>query len=330
VSDGGLKSASDLQVTDKDRTFSHEPLTVSVVISTVDRDHVLNACLAACSAFRYPNRELIVVNNGSTDRPREIAQRWGAKYLVELRPGISAARNSAARVCNGDVITFLDDDAVPQPDLLNHVVSEFADPRVMVVTARLIPKHDAGTSRKVLDQGDSDWFELSNFARFGAGASLSLRKTFFDFCAFDERLGYGEASQVRGGEDLYAIFSAVKAGYTVVYNPEAEVAHPHPLDRATIQKWMKDCYESRSGYLLFLFFQEPKYRRQLFRHIRRKAFGRVLDNDASPALPLSRRERLRARMRGVFRYAEMSLAAHWKALRNSAKRNFPPAAEKIV
>jgi cellulose synthase/poly-beta-1,6-N-acetylglucosamine synthase-like glycosyltransferase len=315
---------------DKQCSATQQPPTVSVVISTVDRDDALDACLAACSAFEYPNYEVIVVNNGAGERPREIAQRWGARYLVETRPGISAARNAAARACNSDVITFLDDDAIPEPDLLNHIVSDFADPKVMVVTARLVPKHDAGTERKTLDQADPAWFELSNFGRFGAGASFSLRRSFFGPTPFDERLGYGEGSQVRGAEDLYAIYSVVKAGYTVVYNPRALVAHPHPEDPAVTQRWMKGCYESRAGYLLFLFFEERKYWRQLFKYMARKMFGRTRDDDAPPPHVLSRRERLQARTQGVFTYVKMRLSARWRGLRRPAKRNSTLPAEKIV
>jgi glycosyltransferase involved in cell wall biosynthesis len=56
--------------------------------------------------------------------------------------GLSGGRSSGVGAATGEVVAFLDDDAVAAPDRLEHVVAEYADDRVMAVGGRTEPSSD--------------------------------------------------------------------------------------------------------------------------------------------------------------------------------------------
>jgi len=95
------------------------PRPCTVVICTRDRPEELDRCLDAVGAVAYPSFDVLVVDNGSSaSGVRAIAQRWGARCVVEPRPGLSRARNRGAREARGELVAYLDDDARPEPGWL--------------------------------------------------------------------------------------------------------------------------------------------------------------------------------------------------------------------
>src|SRR5947207_1645838 len=111
--------------------------TCTVVVCTHDRPVPLARCLDGLKRLTYPRFKILVVDNGpSTAEARKIAARFGVRYVIEPVPGLSRARNRGARSCETEIVAFIDDDAVPEPDWLTKLISEFEDPRVMVVTGR--------------------------------------------------------------------------------------------------------------------------------------------------------------------------------------------------
>jgi glycosyltransferase involved in cell wall biosynthesis len=122
-----------------DNSDSFTP-TCTVVICTRNRPEHLERCLGAVTRLLYPRFDVLVVDNApSHDRAREIAARWGADYVVEPALGLSRARNRGVRASQSEIIAFLDDDALPEPDWLCNLVTEFRDPMVMAVTGRILP-----------------------------------------------------------------------------------------------------------------------------------------------------------------------------------------------
>src|SRR2546422_10702578 len=101
------------------------PRLCTVVICTRDRPESLDRCLGAVGALDYPSFDVLVVDNGSSATgTREVAERWGARCTVEPRPGLSRARNRGAGEAQGDLIAYLDDDALPEPGWLAAIERE--------------------------------------------------------------------------------------------------------------------------------------------------------------------------------------------------------------
>src|SRR5258705_6599535 len=130
---------------------------ISVVIPTAfARVDLLARCVAAVCAQRYPSFEVIVADNRPDEGP-ERAAHWrrlmaDTRVTVVAEPltGSSAARNRGIQVARGEVIAFLDDDAVPVPGWLMAVGRRFAlEPETDAVTGLLLP-YELETPAQVL------------------------------------------------------------------------------------------------------------------------------------------------------------------------------------
>lgn len=83
---------------------------VSVIITTYNRRHFLKGALASVLAQDYTDREVIVVDDGSTDGSREEIEGLPVRYLWKENGGISSARNEGLRAAEGEYIACLDVD----------------------------------------------------------------------------------------------------------------------------------------------------------------------------------------------------------------------------
>lgn len=73
---------------------------------------------------------MIVADNASTDATAQIAERAGCRVVSVERRAIGAARNGGARVARGEILCFVDADAIVHPDVLNAIDAAIADARV--------------------------------------------------------------------------------------------------------------------------------------------------------------------------------------------------------
>jgi hypothetical protein len=138
-----------------------EALTISLVLVTRNRARLLERCLNSVRAQLRPPDELVVVDNGSTDETAEVVRRfqpaYPVRYIVETRPGVGCARAAGCVAATGDILAFIDDDAIPEPGWLTAMEETFClDPRVGVVGGRI----------NALAGGRIDWISRA-FGRFG-------------------------------------------------------------------------------------------------------------------------------------------------------------------
>jgi GT2 family glycosyltransferase len=115
-----------------------DPL-VSIIVVNYNGIAVLPKCLAALYRLRYPNVEIIIVDNGSTDGSAEFADAISAKFPQHVlrfphNRGLAVARNAGVRLAKGSYIAFIDNDGFPEENWLNAVIDEFnLDPRIGIV-----------------------------------------------------------------------------------------------------------------------------------------------------------------------------------------------------
>ncbi|MFP7569637.1 glycosyltransferase family 2 protein [Marivita sp. S2033] len=107
------------------------PFSVSVVIVSRNRANWLRRCLLAVSQIDYPLFEIAVVACPAGSRIARAARAPSRITVLEFdRPNISAARNLGIAQSNGEIVAFLDDDAVPEPTWLHHITAPFVETSV--------------------------------------------------------------------------------------------------------------------------------------------------------------------------------------------------------
>lgn len=98
---------------------------ISVVVCCYNGALTLEETLAGLAALDYPNYEVIVVNDGSTDATPQIASRFDVRLVSTENRGLSAARNTGMELATGEIVAYIDDDAYPDPDWLTFLAAAF-------------------------------------------------------------------------------------------------------------------------------------------------------------------------------------------------------------
>ena len=112
-----------------------EPKTVSVILPTLQEEKTIHTALEALHRQTVLPLEVIVVDNGSTDKTKEIVEQFiqttpapKTLLLIETRRGPSAARNMGIRQARGEILAFLDADSVPRGDWIERIVALLTPP----------------------------------------------------------------------------------------------------------------------------------------------------------------------------------------------------------
>lgn len=107
-------------------------MRVSVVICTYNRGSSLRETLLSLQSQRYENFEVVVVNGPSTDDTEAVLVEFGGLIRTARcpAPNLSMSRNIGIRAAAGDVVAFIDDDALPEFDWLNQALPAFTDPGI--------------------------------------------------------------------------------------------------------------------------------------------------------------------------------------------------------
>ncbi|MGE5446163.1 MAG: glycosyltransferase [Ignavibacteriales bacterium] len=114
---------------------------VSVIIPALDNETLMKDCLISLLQTVYPpeRREILVVDNGSTDRTADIIKSFPVQYLYEKRKGVSYARNRGIKASKGEILAFTDPDCVVSKGWLNELVRPFNEEDAGGVAGAIIP-----------------------------------------------------------------------------------------------------------------------------------------------------------------------------------------------
>jgi glucosyl-dolichyl phosphate glucuronosyltransferase len=115
-----------------------ERLSISVVIITRNRAEWLRDVLNSLTMQSRSADEVVVVDNSSTDTTKEVVMSFGdkmnIKYVFESKRGIPQARNAGITKASGEIIAFIDDDCVADPNWLKNIEIPFVkDPNIGAV-----------------------------------------------------------------------------------------------------------------------------------------------------------------------------------------------------
>jgi glycosyltransferase involved in cell wall biosynthesis len=130
---------------------------MSIVVISYNGETVIGRALQSLLAQDYPKDryEIIVVDDGSTDRTGEIVKRFAVRYHRKPNGGVADARTAGLRLARGDVYVCFDDDCYVDSDWLSHLAQGYSTDNPLGVAGRMIA---AGRSRSLA----SRYMEASN------------------------------------------------------------------------------------------------------------------------------------------------------------------------
>lgn len=107
---------------------------VSFVVPTLNEEKRIARCVKAILPQLRVGDEIIVVDNGSSDRTNEIARKLGCKIVKENKKGLSNARNAGAKAAKGDILCFIDADGQVSGNWLEEALQALKDPKISAVS----------------------------------------------------------------------------------------------------------------------------------------------------------------------------------------------------
>lgn len=200
---------------------------VSVIVPAYNAEVSLGACLDSISALDYPadKLEVIVVDNDSTDRSREIAGRYRVKLFSEISMKSSyAARNKGILAAKGELIVFTDADCIVTPGWLKHLVKEWGDQSIGCFAGEVEAYQPRTLVEKFSDRaGILKQRGALNcpYLPYTSTANSAYRKGIFD------KIGLFIPEMFTGGDAEIAWRIQQKLGLKIKFIPEALVYHKH-------------------------------------------------------------------------------------------------------
>ncbi|HVS79449.1 MAG TPA: glycosyltransferase family 2 protein [Candidatus Paceibacterota bacterium] len=109
-------------------------MKISIVIPAYNEESSIADTIRAALAQDYPDFEVIIVNNASSDKTAEVAARFPVRVVTEEKKGILFARERGRLEAKGELVANLDADCLPAPHWLSTGAKYFTDPEVAAVT----------------------------------------------------------------------------------------------------------------------------------------------------------------------------------------------------
>ena len=237
---------------------------ISVIICayTEQRWDELDKALASVRAQTLPTAQIVLVIDHAPELQARAETRWPDVRVVanRERQGLSGARNTGVEECTGDIVAFLDDDAVAAPDWLERLAQAYADPRVVGAGGDVRPRWAEGRPRWF--PAEFDWVVGCSHSgmpqrvepvRNLIGANMSFRREALVAAgSFSHELG--RVGTIPAGceeTELCIRLASIRPDGIVMYDPAAVVDHLVPAFRATPRYFLSRCAaEGRSKAIL--------------------------------------------------------------------------------
>jgi len=114
---------------------------ISIVIPSFNEEERIERCLVSLVQQDFPREEyeIIVVDGGSKDKTREIAEKYADLVFIQTSPKVGGARNDGALRARGEIIATTDADTILPPDWLSRIRQDFLDPEVVMLYGPVKP-----------------------------------------------------------------------------------------------------------------------------------------------------------------------------------------------
>jgi GT2 family glycosyltransferase len=244
-------------------------MLVSAVVCTHSLDNYPNLVEAVDSllAQTYPEMEVIIAVDGNAELYGKVSAHYADNKevktaLLKENVGVSGARNAGISVAKGDVIAFIDDDAIAEKGWIENLLSAYSENDAVAVGGKILPvwlgakpdylpeelywlagvTHEGFAEEKVVE------------VRNTFGPNMSFKREVFQKAGlFNENLGFARKglSYIQAEEPEFALRMRRELGKGVIYNPRAIVYHKIPPSKVKVGTLLKRAfYQGYSKALL--------------------------------------------------------------------------------
>jgi O-antigen biosynthesis protein len=207
---------------------------ISVVVCAYNAEPTMRDCLESLTKLSYPRYEAVIVDDGSTDRTGAIADEYPQfKIVHQPNRGLSAARNVGMAAATGDIIAYLDSDAMADPDWLTYLAWKFKrTDHAGVGGPNLPPPEEGWLANCVASSPGSPTHILldDDTAEHIPGCNMAFRK---DALA---EIGGFDTTYTAAGDDVDICWRLQERGHRIGFSPAAIVWHHR---RKTIKSYLK-------------------------------------------------------------------------------------------
>jgi GT2 family glycosyltransferase len=195
---------------------------VTVVVCTHNGGRTLFQCLRGLQYLDYPNFEVIVVDDGSTDNSAEIAGKFDVRLIRTPNLGLSSARNTGWEEATGELVAYIDDDAYPDPHWLRYLARSFQKSSHSAIGGPNVPPPGDGLTAECIANspgGPTHVLLSDDIAEHIPGCNMAFRRD----CL--RSLGGFDPQFRVAGDDVDICWRVQERGWTIGFSPAALVWH---------------------------------------------------------------------------------------------------------
>ena len=236
-------------------SLTEEAPIVSVIVPAYNEEKAIGNTVEALLKLSYVNKEIIVVDDGSTDGTLATVEKYAKNDFIRVvsKPngGKWDALNAGVKVANGEFIVCIDADTLLDPDAIQHLITHFSDPDVAAVAGnvKVGNRHGLLTKLQALE--------------YVVGINLYRRSEAYlqNVTVVPGPIGAFRASVLKEvglfegdtfAEDADITFKILKAGYKTVYEPRAIVYTEAPTSMTSLAKqryrWYRGSFQVLSKH----------------------------------------------------------------------------------
>jgi glycosyltransferase involved in cell wall biosynthesis/FtsH-binding integral membrane protein len=218
---------------------SPEQPRVTVVVASYNGQRTLQNCLQSLTRLNYSNYEVVLVDDGSTDRTPEIARLFpSVRHIRQANQGLAAARNTGIRAATGEIVAFTDDDCRADEDWLYYLVNDLVRSDFAAIGGHnfLPPEDSSVAAAVVVSPGGPAHVMLSDReAEHIPGCNMAFYKWAL------EEIGLFDPIFKKAGDDVDVCWRLLDSHRKIGFSPAGFVWH---YRRSTMKAYLKQ----QAGY----------------------------------------------------------------------------------
>jgi GT2 family glycosyltransferase len=221
------------------RSAPHFPLSryprISVVVASYNGARTLKWCLDSLQRLNYPDYEVILVDDGSTDATQQIVSLFPMVRCIkhEKNFGLSVARNTGIAAATGEIVAFTDSDCRADEDWLYYLASSLVGSEFSGAGGpNLLPPEDSrvATAVMVSPGGPAHVMLTDQEAEHVPGCNMAFYKSALD------QIGGFDPIFTKAGDDVDVCWRLQQAGCKIGFSASAFVWH---YRRSTVRAYLK-------------------------------------------------------------------------------------------